>query len=69
MQLHGKRSWFVAEEAELAQTQTRYEEHDIHITAPLPGKGDLGTQAQALIFETDNSWLRSIMVISTTRAS
>ncbi|HBC7139147.1 TPA: tRNA pseudouridine(13) synthase TruD [Proteus mirabilis] len=54
MQLHGKRSWFVAEEAELAQTQTRYEEHDIHITAPLPGKGDLGTQVQALIFETDN---------------
>ncbi|WP_234370053.1 tRNA pseudouridine(13) synthase TruD [Proteus mirabilis] len=35
-------------------TQTRYEDHDIHITAPLPGKGDLGTQAQALIFETDN---------------
>ncbi|WP_311750870.1 tRNA pseudouridine(13) synthase TruD [Proteus columbae] len=54
MQLHGRGSWFVVDEAELAQTQTRYEEHDVHITAPLPGKGDLGTQSQALDFETEN---------------
>lgn len=54
MQLHGRGSWFVVAEAELSQSQTRYDEHDIHITAPLPGKGDLGTQSQALAFETDN---------------
>ncbi|WP_193016373.1 tRNA pseudouridine(13) synthase TruD [Proteus sp. FME41] len=54
MQLHGRGSWFVVDEAELTQTQTRYEEHDIHITAPLPGKGDLGTQSQALDFEAKN---------------
>ncbi|OAT34612.1 tRNA pseudouridine(13) synthase TruD [Proteus myxofaciens] len=54
MQLHGRGSWFVVDEAELSQSQTRYDEHDIHITAPLPGKGDLGTQLQALTFETNN---------------
>ncbi|QAV22447.1 tRNA pseudouridine(13) synthase TruD [Proteus hauseri] len=54
MQLHGRKSWFVAQEDELAQCQTRYEQHDLHITAPMPGDGDLGTQHQALSFETEN---------------
>lgn len=54
MQLHGRGSWFVVTEDELAQSQLRNIAHDIHITAPLPGKGELGTQSQALDFETAN---------------
>lgn len=51
LQLTGRGSWFVAEEAELASLQTRTDNDELRVTAPLPGSGDWGTQGAALAFE------------------
>lgn len=51
LQLSGRGSWFVAQADELAQLQTRVDLRELCVTAPLPGDGDLGTQAEALAFE------------------
>lgn len=51
LQLTGRGSWFVAEEAELATLQARVDNHELRVTAPLPGSGAWGTQGEALAFE------------------
>lgn len=51
LQLTGRGSWFVAEEAELTSLQTRIDNDELRVTAPLPGSGDWGTQHAALAFE------------------
>ena len=51
LQLTGRGSWFVAEEAELATLQARVDNDELRVTAPLPGSGDWGTQGSALAFE------------------
>jgi tRNA pseudouridine13 synthase len=51
LQLTGRGSWFVAQPEELADSQRRVDHHELRITAPLPGRGDAGTQADALAFE------------------
>lgn len=51
LQLTGRGSWFVAEEAELATLQERVDNDELRVTAPLPGSGDWGTQGSALAFE------------------
>ncbi|EKT54048.1 tRNA pseudouridine(13) synthase TruD [Providencia sneebia] len=54
LQLTGRGSWFVATQEELADSQQRVLSSELSITAPLPGDGDLGTQDDALAFETSN---------------
>ena len=51
LQLTGRGSWFVAEEAELATLQVRVDNDELRVTAPLPGSGAWGTQGSALAFE------------------
>ncbi|MCW0331405.1 tRNA pseudouridine(13) synthase TruD [Pantoea ananatis] len=51
LQLTGRGSWFVAQPEELAELQTRVNQHALRITAPLPGHGEPGPQADALAFE------------------
>ncbi len=51
LQLTGRGSWFVADEAELATLQERVENDALRITAPLAGSGNWGTQGEALAFE------------------
>lgn len=51
LQLAGRGSWFVASADELAALQTRVHQHELMITAALPGSGDWGTQRDALTFE------------------
>lgn len=51
LQLTGRGSWFVAEEAELATLQARVENDELRVTAPLPGSGAWGTLHSALAFE------------------
>ncbi len=51
LQLTGRGSWFVADEAELSVLQQRVMAGELQITAPLPGDNALGTQHQALDFE------------------
>lgn len=51
LQLTGRGSWFVAEEAELATLQARVDTDELRVTAPLPGSGAWGTQGSALAFE------------------
>lgn len=51
LQLTGRGSWFVAEEAELATLQERVDNDELRVTAPLPGSGSWGTQGSALAFE------------------
>ena len=53
IQLAGRGSWFVALTDELADVQQRLDNRELRITAPLPGKGDLGSQDAALVFETE----------------
>lgn len=53
VQLAGRGSWFVALTDELADVQQRLDNRELRITAPLPGKGDLGAQDAALVFETE----------------
>ncbi|OTA21976.1 tRNA pseudouridine synthase TruD [Xenorhabdus beddingii] len=51
LQLTGRGSWFVADDAELVVLQQRVMDGELQITAPLPGDKALGTQHQALDFE------------------
>lgn len=51
LQLTGRGSWFVAEEAELTTLQDRVDNDELRVTAPLPGSGSWGTQGSALAFE------------------
>ncbi len=51
LQLAGRGSWFVATEDELATLQQRVAAHELRITAPLPGRGEAGTQAGVAEFE------------------
>ncbi|MGK3144253.1 tRNA pseudouridine(13) synthase TruD [Pantoea sp. C2G6] len=51
LQLTGRGSWFVAQPDELAALQQRVDQHELRITAPLPGRGEAGPQAEALAFE------------------
>lgn len=51
LQLNGRGSWFVADEAELVSLQERVDNNELRVTAPLPGRGGWGTQGQALAFE------------------
>ncbi len=51
LQLAGRGSWFVATEDELNALQSRVNNHELMITASLPGSGDWGTQRNALAFE------------------
>ncbi len=51
LQLVGRGSWFVAENAELPELQQRINDNALRITAPLPGCGEWGSRDQALAFE------------------
>lgn len=51
LQLTGRGSWFVAAEDELPTLQQRVMQHELRITAPLPGSGNAGPVGQALSFE------------------
>lgn len=51
LQLTGRGSWFVAQPEELDSLQARVDQHEVRITAPLPGCGEAGPQADALAFE------------------
>lgn len=51
VQLCGRGSWFVAEQAELEQVQRRISVGELYITAPLPGDGQSGALNEALLFE------------------
>ncbi|WP_173636275.1 tRNA pseudouridine(13) synthase TruD [Paramixta manurensis] len=51
LQLTGRGSWFVADQAEREALQQRVEQHELRITAPLPGRGEWGSRDQALCFE------------------
>lgn len=51
VQLAGRGSWFVAQAEELPDVQQRVDNHQLRITAPLPGRGDPGPQGDALLFE------------------
>ncbi|MCA6222084.1 tRNA pseudouridine(13) synthase TruD [Photorhabdus antumapuensis] len=51
LQLTGRGSWFVADEAELPLLQQRVIDGELQITAPLPGDGEFGAQHQAADFE------------------
>lgn len=51
LQLTGRGSWFVAPADELADLQARVDNHELRLTAPLPGRGEPGPQAEALAFE------------------
>ncbi len=51
LQLAGRGSWFVANEDELAALQTRVDNSELCVKAPLPGDGNSGTQGDALAFE------------------
>ncbi len=48
LQLTGRGSWFVAHADELEALQMCIDNHELCITAPLPGRGELGPQAEAL---------------------
>nr|WP_154622364.1 MULTISPECIES: tRNA pseudouridine(13) synthase TruD [unclassified Providencia] len=52
LQLTGRGSWFVATTEEFSSLQPRVDTFELSITAPLPGDGELGTQEDALAFET-----------------
>lgn len=51
LQLSGRGSWFVAQQNELDELQSRLENNELRVTAPLPGRGEWGTQGDALQFE------------------
>nr|KKD30240.1 tRNA pseudouridine synthase D [Pantoea sp. 3.5.1] len=65
LQLTGRGSWFVAQPDEHVSLQTRVDQHELRITAPLPGDGEAGPQADALAFEqqalADATTLLSLM--------
>lgn len=51
LQLAGRGSWFVATEPELPLLAERLQRGELVVTAPLPGLGEPGTLAEALLFE------------------
>lgn len=51
LQLTGRGSWFVAEATEIEILQSRVNNNELRITAPLPGSGEWGTKEAALDFE------------------
>lgn len=51
LQLSGRGSWFVAKPEELEALQARLDAGELQVTAPLPGDGELGTQAAAQALE------------------
>ena len=51
LQLTGRGSWFVAEDAEFETLQQRVDNNELRITAPLPGSGEWGSRDAALSFE------------------
>ncbi|MEZ3500560.1 tRNA pseudouridine(13) synthase TruD [Pantoea sp. KPR_PJ] len=51
LQLTGRGSWFVAPAEELNALQVRVDNHELRITAPLPGRGEPGPHDEALAFE------------------
>ncbi|MDL4912954.1 MAG: tRNA pseudouridine(13) synthase TruD [Enterobacterales bacterium endosymbiont of Blomia tropicalis] len=51
LQLAGRGSWFVVQAEEREASQKRVDQHELRITAPLPGRGEAGPQAEALAFE------------------
>ncbi|MGL4980128.1 MAG: tRNA pseudouridine(13) synthase TruD [Plesiomonas sp.] len=51
LQLAERNSWFVTTPEELAQSQQRLQEHDVNLTAPMVGDGELGSQSEAAAFE------------------
>lgn len=53
LQLAGRGSWFVAQAEELPSLQQRVANHELRITAPLAGRGELGTQGEVLAFEQE----------------
>ncbi|BDH44794.1 tRNA pseudouridine synthase D [Salmonella enterica subsp. enterica serovar Choleraesuis] len=53
LQLAGRGSWFVANGDELTTLQTRVNDGELMLTAPLPGSGEWGPQRAALAFEQD----------------
>nr|WP_312315527.1 tRNA pseudouridine(13) synthase TruD [Atlantibacter sp.] len=48
LQLAGRGSWFVATQDELPMLQQRVDDHELLITAALPGSGEWGTAREAL---------------------
>lgn len=65
LQLAGRGSWFVAQADELEALQARVDQHELRVTAPMPGRGEPGPQAEALAFEqqalADSSTLISLL--------
>jgi len=51
LQLAGRGSWFVATDEERQELQARVDAKALMITAPLPGRGEWGTEEAALEFE------------------
>lgn len=66
LQLAGRGSWFVADEGELSDLQSRVDARDLMVTAPLPGSGEWGSQRSALAFEqqalAEETLLQSLLV-------
>ncbi|MCX8956821.1 tRNA pseudouridine(13) synthase TruD [Erwinia psidii] len=65
LQLTGRGSWFVAQQDDMAALQTRINDNELRITAPLPGKGAWGSEDAALAFEqhclSDDLLLRGLL--------
>lgn len=65
LQLTGRGSWFVAQSEELETLQQRLDAGELQVTAPMPGDGEPGTQADALVFESscleENELLLSLL--------
>lgn len=66
LQLAGRGSWFVATDEERNELQARVDAKALMITAPLPGRGEWGTQDAALEFEqqaiADTPELQTLLV-------
>ncbi|HBL4692307.1 tRNA pseudouridine(13) synthase TruD [Citrobacter sedlakii] len=66
LQLAGRGSWFVATLEERAELQARVDAKTLMITASLPGRGEWGTQRDALAFEqaaiAEETQLQSLLV-------
>ncbi|WP_061707375.1 tRNA pseudouridine(13) synthase TruD [Pseudenterobacter timonensis] len=73
LQLAGRGSWFVATAEELAELQARVDGKALMITAALPGKGEWGTQGEALAAEeaaiADAPELQALLVREKVEAS
>lgn len=62
LQLTGRGSWFVAEEAELESLQARVNSNELRVTAVLPGSGAWGTQNASLAFEQQSLAEKSTLI-------